>query len=157
MKRKILKWGLIVFAVGLVTAVSIFLYMWYMPHRDVQAAPVDIEITAVDLVNEYLNDPETANEKYLQEEGESKILAVSGKVSAIDEDLNHQKTVLLKNENDQAGVLCFFMAETNANAEELKIGDQITIKGVIRSGAEYDEDLDLYEDAILEKCDVLKQ
>jgi len=41
------------------------------------------------------------------------------------------------------------------NVEGLKIGDYIKIKGVIRSGAEIDEDLELYEDVIIEKSDIV--
>lgn len=156
MNRKIIKWGLILFAAGLVVAVGIALYLFNMPHRDVQASKVDYEVSAKQLVQEYLTDAQSANEKYLQEEGESKILAVSGFVSAIDEDMNQQKVILLKDKNSKAGVSCSFTKTSNANAEKLKIGDRVKLKGVIRSGAGYDEDLEMYEDVILEKCDILK-
>ena len=81
---------------------------------------------------------------------------MTGRVAAIDKDMEGNATVLLKNEGDDLGVLCYFLKETSKNAQKLKIGQKVTIKGVIRSGAEYDEDLDLYEDAILQKCDVIK-
>jgi RecG-like helicase len=100
-------------------------------------------------------DARAANDKYLQEEGDSKIIAVTGIVASIIEDMNQQKVVLLKSNKDKAGVSCSFMASTNFHAEELSSGDEVTIKGVIRSGAGYDEDLELYEDVIMEKCDVL--
>ena len=48
------------------------------------------------------------------------------------------------------------MASTNDLAIQLKVGDQVKIKGVVRSGAEHDADLDLDTDAILEKCAVVK-
>jgi hypothetical protein len=48
------------------------------------------------------------------------------------------------------------MAATNSNAERVLEGEVITVKGVIRSGAGYDPDLDLYEDVIMEKCNVIK-
>lgn len=156
MKKKIIKWGLVIIIAGLVIGGSVVLYLFNMPHRDVQAAEADFEIEAAQLVNEYITNAVVANDKYLQEEGESKILAVKGTVASIDEDLNKQTVILLKGENDKAGVSCTFMESTNANAANLKIGDSVTIKGVIRSGAGYDEDLDLYEDVILEKCDVVK-
>ena len=63
--------------------------------------------------------------------------------------------MLLKDLGEIAGVSCTFTPETKKNAEILKIGDKVTIKGVIRSGAGYDEDMELYEDVILEKCDVV--
>ena len=111
---------------------------------------------ASELVLEYLANADLANEKYLEQEGDSKVIAITGTVSSIDEDLNHQKVVLLKNADENAGVSCTFMAVTNANATKLKPGDKVTIKGVIRSGAGYDEDLELYEDVIMEKCDVIQ-
>ncbi len=155
MKKKIVKWGLILLASGTVIGGGAFLYIFNMPHRDVQAASVDFQMGATQLVNEYLTNARAANNKYLQEDGESKIIAVSGIVASVDEDMNRQKVVLLKESSEKAGVSCTFMLATNANAENLRKGNKVTIKGVIRSGAGYDEDLEFYEDVILEKCDVL--
>lgn len=155
MKKKIIKWGLILLTVALLVGGGIIYYLFNMPHRDVQAAEADYQLTVNQLVNEYLNDAASANNKYLQAEGESKILAVSGTVASIDEDMNQQKVILLKSSESKAGVSCTFMASTNVNAEKLQVGDEVTIKGVIRSGAGYDADLELYEDVILEKCDVI--
>jgi len=154
MKKKIIKWGAIIVGIGLVIGVGVAFYLFNMPHRDVQAEPVDYSMDAGKLIQEYLDNSVAANEKYLQEDGDSKILAVSGTVYSIDSDLNNQKVVLLKSQGAKAGISCTFMQSTNANAEKLRNGDHVTIKGVIRSGAGYDEDLDLYEDVILEKCDI---
>lgn len=156
-RKKIIKISLIVISIALLAGVGGMYYMFNMPHRDIQASKTDFSLTATALVNEYLTAPEAADQKYLDEEGESKILAVSGKVSSITEDLNHQKVVLLKNDGDKAGVSCTFTAETNAHAQNLQVGQTITVKGVIRSGAGYDEDLDLYEHVILEKCDLINK
>ena len=156
MKNKFLKWGLILSITSLLIGGGIAFYLFNMPHRDVQAASADFTISASALVQEYIKDKTCANEKYLQEEGESKILLVSGVITSIDEDLNHQKVVLLKGADTKAGVSCTFTSATNVHAENLEVGDLITIKGVIRSGAGYDEDLDLYEDVIMEKCDVVR-
>ena len=155
MKKKFVKWGLILMIGGIIVGGGAVLYIFNMPHRDVQAASADFQLEAKQLVNEYLADAAASNNKYLQEEGESKIIAVTGIVSSIDEDMKQQKVVLLKDAGEKAGVSCTFMASTNANAENLKKGNKVTIKGVIRSGAGYDEDLELYEDVIIEKCDVL--
>ena len=127
-----------------------------MPHRDIQATALDFNLTSSELVQEYLDNSQKANLKYLQKEGDSKILAVTGKIAVISKDMEGNSTVLLKNEGDDLGVLCYFMKGTNKNTLSLIVGDLVTIKGVIRSGAEYDEDLDLYEDAILQDCDILK-
>ena len=64
-----------------------------MPHRDVQAAKTDFRYTTGQIVEEYLKDMNSANEKYLAEDGESKILEIIGNVSKISEDFNGQKVV----------------------------------------------------------------
>lgn len=156
-KRWTIKISLIVLSLIIVSGGIIAAMIYNTPQRDVQAAETDYSLSSTQIVKEYLNDPSKANDKYLQEEGESKILAVSGKVSSIEKDQNNQVVILLKNEEDKAGVSCTFTTETNLKVSNVKIGDSITIKGVIRSGAGYDSDLDLYEDVIMEKCDVFNK
>lgn len=153
-KKKIIKIGLILLLSGVVIGGSVVLYMFNMPHRNVQSAKTDVTITADDLVNEYLADATTANNKYLDEEGESKILEITGTVFSIGEDFNGNKEILLKSADAKAGVSCAFTTETNAKAKNIKIGDNITIKGVIQSGASFDEDLEMYENVIVDKCDI---
>lgn len=132
-------------------------YLWNMPHIDVQAQKADVTIDVTSIVNEYLQDEKKANDKYLSAEGDSKIFVVKGVVKSKDTDMNNQITVLLQGSNDKAGVKCVFMAETNKDAEILQIGQTTSIKGIIRSGAKYDSDLELYENVLLEKCDVVKE
>ncbi len=154
-KRKVIKVVLIVVAIGIAAAASIVLYLFNKPHRDVQSADVNFTLTASDLVQEYLTDPKAGNLKYLDDSGDSKIIAVTGTVRSISRDMNNQLVVLLQDDGDKAGVSCTFSAATNAAAEKLTAGQTVTIKGVIRSGAGYDADLDLYEDVIIEKSDIL--
>lgn len=125
-----------------------------MPHRNVQKAAADYNLTSSQIVTEYLTDKESANKKYLAEDGDSKVLEITGVVSKVSEDFNDQKVVLLKGADDKAGVSATFTTETNVNAAKLQVGETVTVKGVIRSGASFDEDLDLYENVILEKSDV---
>lgn len=155
MKNGIVKWGLILIVSGVVFGGGVILYIFNIPHRDIQATSADYQMEAKQLVSEYLADASAANNKYLQEEGDSKIIVITGIVASIDEDMKQQKVVLLKEAGEKAGISCTFMASTNANAENLRKGNKVTIKGVIRSGAGYDEDLELYEDVIMEKCDVI--
>ena len=155
MRNKITKWGTIILISGVIIGGSVVYYLFNMPHRNVQSAAADFQMEAKQLVKEYLSNAQLANEKYLQEDGESKILAVTGEVAAINTDMNQQEVVLLKSKGEKAGISCTFMASTNVNAGHLKKGEIVTVQGVIRSGAGYDEDLELYEDVIMEKCDVL--
>lgn len=154
-KKKIFKIIGIIAVAGIVIGGGAGLYLFNMPHRDVQSAKVDYSVTSSQIVLEYLSDKTVANQKYLSADGDSKILEVSGELSKISEDFNGQKVLLLKGSEDKAGVSAIFTAETNQNAEGIEIGSNITVKGVIRSGAAYDEDLELYEHVILEKSDLV--
>lgn len=155
-KKKIIKIGVFLSLGAIVMSVLLVLYMFNKPHRDIQSQGIDYSISASEIVTEYLNDKEAANAKYLSDDGESKILGVSGTVSQISENFNGQKVVLLKKASDNAGVSATFTQKTNASADVLQIGQQVVIKGVIRSGASYDEDLELYEHVIIEKSDIIQ-
>lgn len=152
MKKKIF----IALAVLAIIGISVALYMFNMPHRDVNAAKADFTVTSSTLVKEFIDNSAEANTKYLAEDGESKILEISGRVDKINEDKAGQKVVMLKSQNDKMGVSATFTSETNAQLSGVSVGDNISIKGVVRSGAEYDEDLDLFEDVIVEKASLVK-
>lgn len=136
---------------------SIVYYQFNQPHRNVQESKTDFSFSSSQIVKEYLANSTVANEKYLDEEGNSKILEISGKVEEISEDFNKQKVVLLKFPLDKAGVSCTFTPETKASVNQIKIGKTIAIKGVIRSGASYDKDLGMYENVIMEKCSIVSK
>lgn len=150
-KKKILS----VLFIGIFIAVAIALYMFNKPARDVQATATDFSYKSSEIVNEYLNDAKKANDKYLDEDGNSKVLEITGTVAKISEDFNKNIVILLKEENDKAGVSATFTPETNANASKVKVGDKVTIKGVIQSGASFDADLEMYENVIINKSDII--
>lgn len=137
---------------GLV-GVGVVFYLFNQPHRDIQSTKTDYSFEASKIVNEYLQDPNLANEKYLDEEGDSKVLEITGVVSSIDEDYNSNKVILLKKDSDKAGVSCTLL---DKKIDGVAIGAEIRIKGVIRSGATYDSDMDLYENVIMEDCKIIK-
>ena len=156
-KRKVFRIIAIIGIAGLLVGGGIGLYMFNKPHRDVQSVPADYVFSSSQIVAEYLSDYQAANQKYLAADGNSKILEISGEVNEISENFNGQKVVLLHGVKDKAGVSAIFTAETNDNLNRIKIGRTITVKGVIRSGASYDEDLEMYENIILEKSDIVKE
>jgi len=148
------------FAITLITMVitgaAVGLYLYNMPARDVVNTSADLSIKAGDLVSEFLKDATASNEKYLAEDGDSKIVQISGSVYEISEDMEGMKVVVLKEKNDKAGVSCTFTKATNSEIVGLHIGQIVTIKGVIRAGANFDADLEMYENVILEKCNIIK-
>ena len=140
---------------GILIAGGIGLYMFNMPHRDIQSADADYKLTTSEIVSEYLTDKDAANKKYLAADGNSKILEITGVVGKISEDFAGQKVVLLKDKQLKAGVSASFTSETNSSLNDVQVDQTITLKGVIRSGASYDEDLEMYEHVILEKSDIV--
>jgi len=153
-RRKIIKTTLITIGVLLVIGIGTGLYLFNMPHRDVQNTKSDYLLSANEIVQEYLNDKDAANKKYLDAEGESKVLEITGTVAKIDTDFNGQKVVLLQSNESKAGVSCTFPLDF-IEETPIVIGQTLTIKGVIRSGAEYNEDLDMYENVLLDKCSLI--
>lgn len=133
------------------------LYLFNKPHRDVQLARTDYSLTSSEIVAEYLSDYSAANRKYLAENGESKILEITGEVNNISEDYSGRKVVLLKSPSDDAGVSATFTPETGKHLIGVSPGQILTVKGVIRSGATYDEDLELFENVVLDKSDVVRK
>ena len=156
-KRKIIRIAAILAVSGALIGGGTAFFMFNSPHRDVLAAEADYSLSSSEIVLEYLTDKQSADEKYLAEDGNSKILAVTGTISRISENYNKEKVILIKEGQDKAGVSATLTAETNHKAAHLGQGEQVTVKGVIRSGASYDEDLGLYEHVILEKSDILEQ
>ena len=154
-KKKTIKIVVLLIGAGILIAGSIGFYLYNKPARDIQKTRTDFSYNSSDIVGEYLTDSQKANKKYLDETGNSKVLEIFGTVAQISEDFNKQKVILLKADSDKAGVSCTFTSETNSQVDYIKIGDQITIKGVIRSGASFDEDLDMYENVIIEKSAIV--
>lgn len=154
-RSKIIKIAAVLIIAGIIAAVGTVIYMFNMPHRDVQTASIDYRLTASELVAEYLNDSKASNDKFLSEDGDSKVMEVNGIVADISEDFSGQKVVLLKVPEDKAGVSCTFTPETNDQTNSLNIGDEVSIKGVIRQGASYNEDLGMYINVIIEKSSLI--
>ncbi len=147
--NKTVKIGLIVVLIGVVLGGSYALYLFNMPHRDIQGEDAKFKMEAETFVNEFIADGTASTTKYLNQ-----VVEISGKVAEISEDLKKQKVVLLKTE--KAGINCTFMESTNKSCASLKVGDIVKIKGVVNLGPSYDEDLEEAEYGVFEKCDVVK-
>ncbi len=143
------KYYIIVVACFGLFGLGLGLNTWFAPHVDVQGSPSFEQIAVQPFIENALNDIEVFNRKYLAADGESKIIEISGFVETIDQNMNGETVVLLKDQSFKAaGVMCTLL---DSETDLPEIGSQVTIKGIVRSGAEYDEDLELYIDAVLEK------
>ena len=154
-KKKPFKSGLTIVIAGIVLGIGIAIILFNMPHRNIQNSDADYSLTVNDLVTEYLNDSQSANNKYLSEDGDSKILEVSGTIKHVRRNLRDQIVITLESMNTPAGVNATLDATIDVNIKELTIGKNISIKGVIRSGATYDSDMELYQNAIIDKGIIL--
>jgi hypothetical protein len=125
--------------------------MLFWPKRDVQDAAVDYTLTSKALVAEYIKDAGKANEKYLANDGNSKILVVSGTIVSIEKNQKNEDVILLRDQGEGAGVICTFITDST-KALTVKAGDVVSVKGEIKVGASYDEDLEEYIDATLIKA-----
>jgi hypothetical protein len=146
---------LIAIAVTGLTGILIATYLFNMPHRNIQDSDANYSITAKALVLEYLENKDEANAKYLDEKGESSILQVEGIIHQISEDMNNNVVIILKEADQPAGVRCTFTPEFDPTTLKAKENQIVSIKGAIISGAGYDEDLELFEDVILDKCSIV--
>ena len=129
---------------------SIGLYMFNMPHRDAQNIEAEFNLTASDLANQFLENNKLANSTYLSEDGDSKVGIVKGKVKEVGKNAKGESYVIIRDDNSPVGAQCSFQSEININ-----LSDIISVKGVIRSGAEYDEDFEEYIDVIIEQCSII--
>ena len=151
MKSKHLRIKLLLVALAiLVIGTTVVLYLYFQPHRNVQETKTDFSYPASEIVNEYIANPEAANNKFLDQEGDSKIIEVKGKVAELSTNFNGNLVVLLSDTLAPAGVSCTFL--NSPSSPSLVLGQEVIIKGVIRAGASYDSDLDMYEHVILEEC-----
>jgi hypothetical protein len=150
--KKYQKLGVIMILSGLLIGSVVGVYLYNLPHRNVATAKTDYVLTAKSLVDEFLTDYAKANNKYLADNGNSKILEVTGRIQNIGENYTGNTVLELKDSAELAGVSCTLLDLSLFKPYQLKVGKTITLKGVIRSGALYDTDMELYRSAILDKC-----
>jgi hypothetical protein len=127
---------------------GIGLDIWFQPHRDVKSAPVFAEFG----VDDFIDRPLEAKEKYLAEDGDSKIVTMSGKISSIETNLKGQTVIELRGQRIEAGARFTLMEDQKEKASQFVVGDSAKITGVVSAGAVYDEDFGRYLNAILEQA-----
>ena len=154
MKKKTKKRLIILAILGIITTGVIGTIIFLTPHRDVKNTKSDFTVNAKVLVDEYLKDAIIANNKYLSDDGDSKIFNITGRVDQIFKNQKNQDVILLKAESDELGVQCTFIL--GEDVSKLVVGNTIIVKGKIEQGASYDEDLELGEDVIIGECSLVK-
>lgn len=155
-RKKIIKVAAFVVVAGLLIGAGVAYYMYNLPHRDVQSSPTDYRLTVSELASEYITDMEAANKKYLAEDGNSKILEVTGTILRSRTNMNNQQVIVLQNAGDPAGVNATLTQLASEQTSEVKEGQKITVKGVIRSGVYFDENLGIFVNANIDHAAIIQ-
>lgn len=129
-------------------------YWLFQPHRDVTKSNADHHMKVEALVDEYLKDAKAANAKYLATDGDSKIISLSGTINNIRQSADGRTIVVLKEKGSKAGFQCLFA--DGADTIGILLKNIVTIKGVLRAGPGYDDDLEMYENGYLEECTLIE-
>ncbi|MDP3666996.1 MAG: hypothetical protein Q8R50_09980 [Sediminibacterium sp.] len=154
-KKNLKKIGLTILVLVIIAG-GFGMFMWNMPHRDVQSAKADAVLTVKKLTSEFTTDQAKANAKYLSSDGNSKILMVTGRVNSITTNQMGETVMVLKDAGAKVGVNASFTLHTSKNVALIKVDDIIKVKGAITAGNSYNADMDIYEHAVLVQCDIVK-
>jgi hypothetical protein len=120
MKKKILISALIC----ILSAVAFAYYLYYKPHQSIAGESAMYQLEASTLVNDYDNNEQAANEKYL-----GKIVEVRGVVAEKLKDEKGKINITLKGA-DLSGVGCEFDPKYQETIQEIKEGQEVKIKGI---------------------------
>ena len=138
-----LKRNIFIFFIAIVLIAVITGYMmWNKPHRNVKDADA-VKVTAIDLYKIFTTDSSKAKSNYL-----NTVVAVSGEVKQVSLNQQNQQIILLKTQTTDASVNCTM--EENAN--NIKAGDTIVVKGICSGYINGDITMDLPGDVFLIRC-----
>ena len=139
--------------IGIIAIIIIVaLYALYEYNRTVQGlndVSADYTVNATALINEYVSNETTANQKY-----QNKILEVKGMIKTVEHN-SGTGIVVLGDTTDMSGVRCILDSTTSATASSLQRGAVVTIKGAI-TGFNKDETGLLGSDIELNRCVLTK-
>jgi hypothetical protein len=114
---------LILFVVGILAAVLVYLYTFRKTELSVASKKADIEIAAGELIRSFEADEAAANTLYL-----GKIIRVTGVVESVSED-SVGISIYLQDPDAMAGVICSFDKKTN-DISWVEKGTTVAIKGI---------------------------
>ncbi len=123
MKNNKLMYAIIFLVVGVLAIAAFGLYVvFFKPHRSVDDERA-IQVTAVQLFNDFESDEVNANQRYLD-----KVVEITGQVADITTDMERHPVVTLATDDILFGVRCT-LAE---NQPGLQTGDTIRVKGICK-------------------------
>lgn len=129
MKSKIMRYGIIIVAFGLLAGISVAVYVFNKPERDVAKTAAEYTLTATQLMMEFTQDEQAANAKYLSA-AYGKVISVSGTIGEINLAGDTTVNILLKEPTMGTGSInCSMQKSEIPKAKSLKVGDKVAVKG----------------------------
>ncbi|HJV79066.1 MAG TPA: hypothetical protein VJ602_11845 [Paludibacter sp.] len=129
MKNKIIKYGGIIGVVGFMIVLSVAIYMFNKPKRNIAKTKAEYALTATQLITEFIQNEPAANSKYLSA-AYGKVIQVSGIIGEINLTGDTILNLSLKEPGMKSGSVNCSMQRTELNKIKLlKIGDKVTVKG----------------------------
>ena len=98
--------------------------LYNKPFIDIKKSNPELEVTAQEILDDYLADEYSANEKYVDN-----LIQIKGEIAEISFDKG-VSIITLKDRSGFSSIICHMLPEANLNVLKLKKGNQITIKGV---------------------------
>ena len=135
--NKLLKIFLIVLGTIVVIIGLAALYL-SLPQASVKGKQADLTLSAFELYEEYQADEAAGNKKYID-----KIIEVKGTIAEISTDENGATVVMLRDKDAFSGILCTLREDEKKRAKDLKVGQEVTIKGQCTG---------MLMDVVLNKC-----
>ncbi|MCP4311035.1 MAG: hypothetical protein GY790_07220 [Bacteroidetes bacterium] len=123
--KKLFRIILILGAVGILSAFSVYMYVFHKPHRNIAKEAPAYVMDAQSFYSEFSSDETSAYEKY-----GNQVVQVSGEVIDISMSDNSASLVLL---DEMEGIACAFdslgIVRQKGHLEGIQIGDNVNLKG----------------------------
>ena len=126
MKRKTFLRYVLLPGILLLAAAALYIYKEYnRVHKDTAILRPDYSVAAPELINEFVQDERTANEKYWD-----KVVIVEGIVKSITQDEVGIYSITLGDTASVSSIRCTLDSLHNREAEFIEAGKRATLKGI---------------------------
>lgn len=126
---------------ALILGFLVIMYIYNKPHEDISHRKPDFELSAVSLVQQFTENEQEANGKFL-----GKIIEVQGKVIDTEQSKENEVVITLDG-NGINNVRCVFSDENTQDVEQFT-NQQIVIKGICTG---------MLLDVVLNECVIVKE
>ncbi|SEK50470.1 tRNA_anti-like [Aquimarina amphilecti] len=105
--------------------ILIYIKVYNKPFANISESKPNVSIESKELIDSFFNNENEANSKFLEQ-----IIQVRGLITEITSGKNGNNIITLGDKNAIGGVTCHLSSEESTKTNNLKIGQQINIKGI---------------------------